>query len=496
MKLIFFNAADALGDHFFCLLLKKHPICAILIYDSLTKGENTVQFIKRNIPSALFGSFMLFQLMLLGLGNHAGEGWLSDSRREQVYYGLQVLVIIGFIAYAAAERYLKGNARKYAGIAVLSVLAAGSLIMSLADKGSLFYVSVTFAVMPFLGFLGGAVYRRMSIETAGGKKTALRMGVGCAAAVAIQYVIQLQWGETPLLPVFMPAALLLVLLALRREPDAPPQEAAEPTAPRSLLFACLTAAAFILFTSFYNGYIHHLQIQTGYTEYNVYSWPRLMLIPCYLLIALIGDKCKGRFVPVVSLCISLAAVMNSVLSGKAGAYWLNMCLYYCAIAAAVVYYDLIFWRLAEGTKHPALWASAGRILDSVMVLLCAGLNISKLDTTVVLAVNIACLAALILLMAVSGAFNLSDVSKQQIAPELLSPESTLDLIKERFSLTPREKDVLRELVLTEDKQTAISDRLSISVKVLQKHVTSIYKKTGAETRSGLAELYRKTMIGQ
>ena len=456
-----------------------------------------MQMIKKNISSVLFGSFMFLQLALLGLGNHAGEGWLSDSRRELVYYVLQVLVIAGFIGYAVLEHYLKGTRlRRSVGAAVMTVLSAGSLIMALAEKSTLFYVSATFAVMPFLGFLGGAVYHRMSLETAAGIRTARRMGIGCAAAVAMQYVLQIQWGETAVLPVFMLAAVALMTAALSDETEAASPQTVDATPDRSLMFACIAAAAFLLFTGFYNGYIHHLQIQTGYSEYNVYSWPRLILIPCYLLFAFIGDKRRGKLVPAVSLCISLAALLNSVLTGSAGAYWLNMCLFYCAIAAAVSYYDLAFWRLAPGTRHPALWASVGRVLDSVMVLVCAGCQISKLDGEVVLAVNIICLAVLILLMTVSGAFNLSDLTEQQIAPSLLSPESTLEIIRKQFSLTPRETDVLRELVLTEDKQAAISERLSISVKMLQKYVTSIYKKTGAETRSGLSELYHKTMIGQ
>ena len=62
-------------------------------------------------------------------------------------------------------------------------------------------------------------------------------------------------------------------------------------------------------------------------------------------------------------------------------------------------------------------------------------------------------------------------------------------------LSREELEVLRELVLTEDKQTVISERLSIQVKSLQKYVTQLYRKTGAATRSGLTELYHNTMIG-
>ena len=54
-----------------------------------------------------------------------------------------------------------------------------------------------------------------------------------------------------------------------------------------------------------------------------------------------------------------------------------------------------------------------------------------------------------------------------------------------------ETDVLRELVLTEDKQAVISERLSIRVKTLQDYVTRLYRKTGAATRAGLTDLYHE-----
>ena len=58
--------------------------------------------------TGLFASYMFLQFTVLGLGNHAGEGWLSTGRRELVYYTLQVFVILGFLAYAAADRLIRG----------------------------------------------------------------------------------------------------------------------------------------------------------------------------------------------------------------------------------------------------------------------------------------------------------------------------------------------------------------------------------------------------
>lgn len=79
----------------------------------------------------------------------------------------------------------------------------------------------------------------------------------------------------------------------------------------------------------------------------------------------------------------------------------------------------------------------------------------------------------------------------QTSPNILSEEEALDRIREEYSLTPREAEVLRELVLTEDKQSVISDHLNITVKTLQAYVTRLYRKTGITTRAGLTDLYHK-----
>lgn len=458
--------------------------------------------VKKNLfLTGLFASFMFLQLTVLALGNHAGDGYLSTETREMVYYAMQVFVILGFLAYAGTDRLIhKKRFRRNLLCAVQAVFAVGTAIMLFAGTGSLFYLIVTHAVMPCLGYLGGAVYHRMSAETAAGEKTARSMGIGCAVAVALQYLLQLQWGITPVLPAFVLAAIVLLTVLLQRRPqdfqqDSQPEQVSEAAMSRQLVFVCLIAAAFLLFTSFYNGYIHHMQIQSGYTDYNVYTWPRLLLIPCYLLFAAIGDRRQGKLVPIVAICIALVAMLNSVLNGSAGAYMLNMCLFYCAIAASVTYYNLTFWRVAYRTKHPALWASMGRILDSALVLFTGLLHFSTLPTAAVLTLNIGGLAVMIVLLSVSGGFNLNAVSEKKPAPSLLSEDATFDRMKEKYSLTPRETEVLRELVLTEDKQAVISERLSIQVKALQKYVTQLYRKTGATTRSGLMELYHNTMLG-
>lgn len=453
--------------------------------------------------AVLLASFMFLHMTLLNMGNHAGEGYLSTGQREKVYYALQVLAILGFLCYAAADRFAALSARAYKTVilCVLGLMLAGGAVMLFAGRDSLFYLIVTFAVIPCLGFSGGACYHRVSREAAAGARVARGMGLGYSAAIALQYFLQIKWGLTPALASVMLAALFIFgYLLLGTAPESQPQagdRAAEPAARRRIVFTVLIASGLLLFVGFYNESIHHLQIRSGYTTYNAYSWPRLMMIPGYLLFSAIGDAKRGRLVPVTALCLSLAALLNASLTD---AYWLNMCLFYVALSGAVSYYLLAFWRLAPRTKYPALWAGMGRILDSAVVLGMGLLQASTLSAAATMAVNIAALALIIVLMAAGGDFNFTGqpavTETAADAPPARSPEQALARMRERYALTPRETEVLRELVRTEDKQTVISERLNIQVKTLQDHVTRLYKKTGAATRSGLTELYYEALNGR
>ena len=452
--------------------------------------------------TCLFGAYVFLQFTVLGLANHAGESYLTTSQRDKVYFALQIFVIFGYILYSLFFRFCVGkrsqNTLAY-GVFGLS-LVCGVLLFA-SDRASLLNVIVSMLAALCLGGIGGAAHRRMSLHTVTGADTALCMGFGSAAAVVLQYLLQFQWGVSPLLPVFMLAAFLLfVYLLLCPAPQADMEDGhrPKPAPPRRIAVCVVIAATFILFACFYNETIHHRMIQSDYTSYNVYSWPRLMLVPGYLFFALIGDRRDGKYVPVASLCIMLITLLTVVLARSPEAYWLNMCLFYFSIAACTSYYLLTFWRLAPGTHRPAFWAPFGRMLDSAMVLFTSAVNLSELSAPVVLGMDIAGVAAVILLMVIGGDFNLTEApTVPEIAPAapelppMLSPEETLERMRERYDLTRREAEVLRELVCTEDKQTAISERLIIKVKTLQDYVTRLYRKTGASTRVGLSELYHE-----
>ena len=63
-----------------------------------------------------------------------------------------------------------------------------------------------------------------------------------------------------------------------------------------------------------------------------------------------------------------------------------------------------------------------------------------------------------------------------------------------FHLTPRESQVLQKLLESDESLQVIAGDLAISVRMVQRYVTSIYEKTGAKSRMGLHQRYTRHML--
>lgn len=78
------------------------------------------------------------------------------------------------------------------------------------------------------------------------------------------------------------------------------------------------------------------------------------------------------------------------------------------------------------------------------------------------------------------------VQKEKIeSPKEISTEEKIKAFAQQYGLTPRENEVLAAVSSSERTLAAIASEMGISERVLQRHLSSIYKKTGTQTRNGL-----------
>ena len=71
----------------------------------------------------------------------------------------------------------------------------------------------------------------------------------------------------------------------------------------------------------------------------------------------------------------------------------------------------------------------------------------------------------------------------------IDPEARLGDFAGRFSLTPREIEVLATVTADERPLKHVAADMGVSLRVLQRHLTSLYRKTGTQSRVGLTKLF-------
>ena len=121
------------------------------------------------------------------------------------------------------------------------------------------------------------------------------------------------------------------------------------------------------------------------------------------------------------------------------------------------------------------------------------------EISVQIMIFVSCVLAIILVMllAVSDVLIVKE-NNRKIDESLAVPEKSDEIIGQEdfwstfvdeYEFTDRECDVLEKLIHTDSNLQEISDKLFISKRVVQRHITSIYEKTSCSTRIGLLQLY-------
>ncbi len=242
-------------------------------------------------------------------------------------------------------------------------------------------------------------------------------------------------------------------------------------------------------------------VASGFESFNFYTWPRLFLVAAYLIMGCLGDIKNGKYVPLFTICVMLLSALNPILLTDKGGITLSLCLFYMNVGVTISYYNLIFLRIASRSHAPELWAGMGRILDGAIGVLAFLLQLAGLSMLVVVGIDLAFLAGIIVLMTILGDFSMTkdiqaseDAASKVAIKEKADEADIIGLMSKQYELTPRETEVLQKLLQTEDELQTIADSMYISRRVLSRHISAIYQKTGTKSRVGLYRLFHMTAM--
>ena len=282
---------------------------------------------------------------------------------------------------------------------------------------------------------------------------------------------------------FHPSSILLFALftvcaagaALRCRPPRRNNEDASPLGcrpPHLGLIVCIVVVMWILHA------IGDASVAMQYSADMSYLFRKGMYAVGLMAAALVFSKSRrtGELLTVLSLLYPL--IVPALREDSLMAF-LEYSLLWIFTGILSVYRFTVFAEVADISRRFLYLAPLGLLLERLTMAACIGASalfhpsdLAYMATTVVL------FAALVLLFLKLRYSHRS----QSIAPSLKE-------FAQRYSLTPREAEVLAKMLQSDRSVKELAAQLYISERVLYRHLESIYKKTGAGSRMGLILLY-------
>ena len=480
----------------------------------------------------------------------------AESSGTILYFLIQVTQTIGFLLFPISRRIFKTITLRKTLLNTLSVLFICSMIgMIFLPAGSYILILCDFISSLCIGYIGTAVYYSISSELYQYSHLGLIVGGCTSISILLQFLLQeMLQLRIPIIIMLTVIFILLLYLILRKKDqvifnDLLPYAEETPNYNTSIRRKVIYAV--ILGLSFY---VMALLNETTYfyAETNFMSFPRLFVIVGYLFVGLAFDIFGSRFIHIFGLC---AMVVCFACTYSPDYPNVRFSLFYFIVGAMTGYLILSFLSLAPKTKNPDLWVSFARIINILetfaglyltqrigqhtylIILILALLFIGAIEFAIADLLtqyqldaaeqehNTPTLSYLRKLALFENAssdhvtadhaasdhipsdkdstFEQSIPSNAPAADTITDPSS--DIITDKtadkflaftkaYHFTPRECDVLKELLTSDDTMKNIAEALGISERMLYRYMNNLYQKTGAETRAALMKLYYESTM--
>ena len=223
------------------------------------------------------------------------------------------------------------------------------------------------------------------------------------------------------------------------------------------------------------------------------EWPRLLLACSGLAAGFIFDIKRRELMNTIMYCVMILSTICMVILQIGGSFLIGLAVFYLSSGFFVVFFTTSFMELSCYMRIPELWAGMGRTANNISAALITGSSLTLMSSDNNMIKIIVVLLLFVMVSIVMAAY----IAKRKAAVEESECGAAIDLMQmdrltlfsERYSFTPREKEVFDRLVNTENSIQEIAESLYISRRTCQRHITAIYEKVGVKSRMGLYQVY-------
>ena len=458
-------------------------------------------------------SFQSLSALALFTFAFLGSEFFFDSRiglliSAEGVVGAQAMIlgasVVGFLSYAPISKLAGGRRALRAveavgAIAALVTIAAGESALAMQIAGC-----ITFFL---LGSLGAEAHWSMARAFEGSPSLAKGAGAAYAAGILLQFLsnqfVPASMADAAVLCVGV-AALAVFAAAGECNDETAGQAAADssqqsaPGGAKTAIRAVWLLALVVLLACMFSTLDNVVTLANAQGSISVETWPRLFLAASGLAAGVLFDIRERRYTGFIMFAVTVLSTI-SILAVEAGASpVIGLIVFYVSSGFFVTFFTTTFLQLAPRMRTPQLWAGMGRAANNLCAFTVSGVSM-MLTQSGIAAVMIASLILFVLVSVAfigAGLFRLpSTVGEREAiqaglaAAAAPTPEEVQAEFISRSGLTPREEEVLRAVTADERPLKQVADGLGISLRMVQRHLTSIYSKTDTQTRAGLTRAF-------
>ena len=247
------------------------------------------------------------------------------------------------------------------------------------------------------------------------------------------------------------------------------------------------------------------------------DWPRLLLVVSSLAAGVLYDLCGRSYMNIIMTCAAMLSTLSFfvlITDGNGGNTLAATIIFYLGTGFFVVFFTAKFAAISMYARWAYLWPCMGRVINNVCSILVTAPAVAIISSQNVLtAVGVVLVLFVGIAISLLGqfgqdgerwathgglAFATDDLGVSRapdqadtvpLEPPELSFDDRLDGFVATFGLTKRERDVLEALVVSDDSMQDVAAALFLSRSTLYRHIASINKKVGTNSRVALISLF-------
>lgn len=449
----------------------------------------------RNMETKIM--LMLFTVIFMTSSSFSVEG--KDGNLWYVLYNL--ICGFGFLLYPLGRHFFSLNIRKK----IKWILLLGYLL-------SMVLILITKTGWPIIGnalingVVGGYVYDRMRLVERG--KRGMTFATASSGAIILEFLMEWilsGWAENQD-PIIVLDLILMAVILLRfyrpvEESDIPEdlklfREERKRT--EKLLFRAVGLAVIVisllLIGNYMDGYLFREQQTDANAIMHIHLYKLFGIVPVYLIMGWIWDKQKKwKITSVITILTAIQFLLWPVYFSLSSNWAVPFFMEFVSAAVFLSFFNLEYWELASLVRDGEWLSGSGRILDLFMTGIMSWAGFTFGSTLLIQALLVFAVLVLAVLMFCLGEFTVLTTPEPVVLPKestgSLLTEERIGSFVEHYRLTEREAEVLTRLLSTEETGQQMAEALYISRRVLVKHTSSIYEKTGCTGRVGLLQTF-------